>query len=134
MIETKSTLRVRYAETDKMGVVYHANYAIYFEMARTEMFREIGLPYSQMESEGIMLPLIDLHINYKKPAHYDDLLTVVTQVNQMPNVKIKFDYAIYNEQNELLVDGYTTLVFIDMHRNKPTRMPEYVKCELEKYF
>lgn len=134
MIETKSTLRVRYAETDKMGVVYHANYAIYFEMARTEMFRQIGLPYTQMEADGIMLPLVDLHINYKRPAHYDDLLTVVTQLREMPGVRIRFDYSIFNQEDQLLVDGYTTLAFIDTMRNRPTRIPENVRAGLSRFF
>ena len=90
MIKTETKIRVRYADTDKMGVVYHANYAVYYEVARTEMFREIGLPYAKMEESGVMLPLVDLHCNYRKSAQYDDLLTVVTTVEEMPNVKIRF--------------------------------------------
>lgn len=134
MIETKTQLRVRYSETDKMGVVYHANYAQYFEVARTEMFRELNLPYDQMEANGVMLPLVDLYCRYYRPAHYDELLTIVTSVDEMPNVKIKFNYKIYNEKGDLLTDGYTTLVFVDMKTNKPTRMPNYVKDVVGKYF
>ena len=95
MITTTNKLRVRYAETDQMGVVYHANYAIYFEVGRTEMFRQIGLPYAKMEENGIMLPLIDLHCNYKQSAKYDDELTIVTTLEEMPNVKIKFNYKSF---------------------------------------
>ena len=134
MIKTKTQLRVRYAETDKMAVVYHANYAQYFEVARTEMFRELGLTYATMEANGIMLPLVDLYCRYHRPAHYDELLTIEVTVEEMPAVKIKFNYKIYNEQNELLTDGYTTLVFIDMKTNRPTRMPENIKQVVEKYF
>ncbi len=134
MIESKTNIRVRYADTDKMGVVYHSNYAIYFEVGRTEMFREIGLPYDEMERNNIMLPLVDLHINYKRPALYDDLITVTTRLNELPGVKIRFDYEIHNEKGELLVDGYATLVFIDTLRNRPTRMPENIKNIIAKYF
>lgn len=134
MITTTNKLRVRYAETDQMGVVYHANYAIYFEVGRTEMFRQIGLPYAKMEENGIMLPLIDLHCNYKQSAKYDDELTIVTTLEEMPNVKIKFNYKIYNEEGTLLCDGYTTLVFIDTKRNRPTKMPDYIRELIEPHF
>lgn len=134
MIQTKTQIRVRYAETDKMGVVYHANYAQYFEVARTEMFREIGLSYAAMESNGIMLPLVDLYCKYHKPAHYDDLLTILVSIEDMPNVKIKFKYKIFNEDNTLLTEGYTTLAFIDMKTNRPIRMPEYIAQVVKKYF
>lgn len=134
MLQTKTQIRVRYADTDKMGVVYHSNYAVYFEVGRTEMFREIGLPYDEMEKNNVMLPLVDLHINYKRPAKYDDLLTVVTTIKEMPGVKVHFDYEVLNDKGDLLCDGYTTLVFIDMERNRPTRMPDSVRDVLAKYF
>jgi acyl-CoA thioester hydrolase len=98
------------------------------------MFREIGLPYAKMEENGIMLPLIDLHCNYKQSAKYDDELTIVTTLDEMPNIKIRFNYKIYNSENTLLCDGYTTLVFIDTQRNRPTRMPDYIKELIEPYF
>ncbi|MCQ2229536.1 MAG: acyl-CoA thioesterase [Bacteroidales bacterium] len=134
MLQTKTQFRVRYADTDKMGVVYHSNYAVYFEVGRTEMFREIGLSYNEMEKNNLMLPLVDLYINYKRPALYDDMITVTTTVTEMPNVKIRFDYEIHNEQGELLVTGYATLVFIDMLRNRPMRMPDNIRALLEPYF
>lgn len=134
MLQTKTEIRVRYADTDKMGVVYHSNYAVYFEVGRTEMFRSIGLPYDEMEKNNVMLPLVDLHINYKRPAKYDDLVTVTTTLREMPGVKIRFDYEIHNEQGELLVDGYATLVFIDTTRNRPTRMPDNIREVIEPYF
>ncbi|MCQ2203781.1 MAG: acyl-CoA thioesterase [Bacteroidales bacterium] len=134
MIETKTDIRVRYADTDKMGVVYHSNYAVYFEVGRTEMFREIGMTYDEMEKNNVMLPLVDLHINYKRPARYDDLITVTTTVKELPGVKIRFDYQIHNEEGELLVDGYTTLAFIDMTRNRPMKMPDAIKAKVAPYF
>lgn len=134
MIETKTDIRVRYADTDKMGVVYHSNYAVYFEVGRTEMFREIGMTYDEMEKNNVMLPLVDLHINYKRPARYDDLITVTTTVKELPGVKIRFDYQIHNEKGELLVDGYTTLAFIDMTRNRPMKMPDAIRAKVAPYF
>lgn len=134
MIETKTQIRVRYAETDQMGVVYHANYAIYFEVARTDGFRQIGLPYSQLEADGVKLPVVDLHIKYHKSAHYDELLTIVARVREMPVVRLVVDYEIVNEAGELLCEGESTLVFMDMKRNRPTRMPEYMRQAMEKYF
>lgn len=134
MLQNETKIRVRYADTDKMGVVYHSNYAIYFEVGRTELFREIGLPYDEMEKHNIMLPLVNLNINYKKPAYYDEVLTVRTCVKEKPGVKIRFEYEIRNEKKELLCDGETTLVFIDMQRNRPTRIPTDIEEGIKAYF
>ena len=131
MITTETKIRVRYADTDTMGVVYHSNYAIFFEVARTEMFRELGIPYSQMEKEGIALPVADLHISYKRSAHYDDLLTVRTTINEKPTVKVVFNYQIFNEQDELLCTGETTLVFLNKATGRPTRIPKGIADLLE---
>ncbi len=89
-------VRVRYAETDQMGVVYHGNYAEYFEMGRVEWLRNLGVSYAEMEKQGVMLPVVNLTMNYKKPARYDDLLTVRTILKKQQGVKIEFDYEIYN--------------------------------------
>lgn len=118
--------RVRYAETDQMGVVYHGNYAPYFEMGRVEWLRNLGISYKWMEENGIMLPVVNLTINYKKPARYDDLLTIRTTLKSQTSVKIEFDYEIYNETNELLTTGYSMLVFVDMKTKKPTIPPKYI--------
>jgi len=91
------SFRVRYGETDQMGVVYHGNYAQYMEMGRVEWLRSMGISYKNMEENGIMLPVISLHVDYKKPAVYDDLITVRTILKKMPSVKIEFDFEIYNE-------------------------------------
>lgn len=134
MIEHKSQIRVRYADTDMMGVVYHANYAIYFEVARTEMFREIDMPYAEMENNGIRLPVVDLHCKYFRPAKYDDLLTVTATMRELPGVRIKFDYLVENQNGEKLCEGDTTLVFTDINTGRPVRMPMYVEKVLQKYF
>ena len=126
MRKNKTKIRVRYGETDQMGVVYHANYASYFEVGRTEWLRQYGITYKSMEETGVMLPVISLSINYKSSAKYDDVLTVVTSLKDIPTVRIEFDYELFSEKGELLATGHTALVFMDMKRNRPTRCPEYL--------
>ena len=126
MKEYQFTVRVRYAETDQMGVVYHGNYAQYFEMGRVEWLRNLGVSYKWMEDNGVMLPVVTLTMNYKKPARYDDLLSVKTILKSQTSVKIEFDYEIYNEANELLTTGYSMLVFVDMKTGRPMLPPNYV--------
>jgi len=120
-------LRVRYSETDQMGVVYHGNYAPFFEMGRVEWLRNKGISYKSMEESGVMLPVVSLTMNYKKPARYDDLLTITTILKSQTSVKIDFDYEIHNEQQELLTTGTSTLVFVDMKTGRPTLPPDYIK-------
>ena len=119
-------VRVRYAETDQMGMVYHGNYAQYFEMGRVEWLRNTGISYKSMEESGVMLPVVSLSMNYKKPARYDDLLTVKTFLKSQTSVKIEFDYEIYNQNNELLTTGNSVLVFVDIKSGRPTLPPDYV--------
>ncbi len=128
------SVRVRYSETDQMGVVYHGNYAQYFEMGRVEWLRNIGISYKWMEENGIMLPVVSLTMNYKKPARYDDLLRVKTILKSQTSVKIEFDYEIYNEKNELLTIANSVLVFVDMKTGRPTLPPDYVKDKLKTFF
>ncbi|NRT16895.1 acyl-CoA thioester hydrolase [Flavobacterium sp. 28A] len=130
MKEHELKVRVRYSETDQMGVVYHGNYAQYFEMGRVEWLRNLGISYKWMEENGIMLPVVSLNMNYKKPARYDDLLTIKTILKSQTSVKIEFDYEIYNEQMELLTIASSILVFVDMKTGRPTAPPEYVKEKL----
>lgn len=124
-------IRVRYGETDQMGVVYHGNYAQYFEIGRVEWLRKFGVSYKQMEEDGVMLPVISLSINYKKSARYDDLIKVKTQLVKLPSATIEFNYEITNESGEILTTGNTTLVFIDINRNRPTRCPQYLLDKLQ---
>ena len=125
------SFRVRYGETDQMGVVYHGNYAQYLELGRVEWLRALGVTYRSMEENGIMLPVISLHIDYKKPALYDDLITVETTISKPPLVKIEFDYKIYNESKELLATAHTVLAFIDMETNRPVKCPDYILEKLD---
>jgi acyl-CoA thioester hydrolase len=119
-------VRVRYSETDQMGVVYHGNYAQYFEMGRVEWLRNMGVSYKWMEENGVMLPVVSLTMNYKKPARYDDLITIRTIFKSQTSVKIEFDYEIYNENQELLTIAHSVLVFVDMKTGRPTAPPSYV--------
>lgn len=114
-----------------MGVVYHGNYAQYFEMGRVEWLRSLGVSYKWMEENGVMLPVVSLQMNYKKPAFYDDLLTVKTIFKSQTSVKIEFDYEIYNEAGFLLTTGYSMLVFVDKKTGKPTLPPSYVTEKLK---
>ena len=132
MREYEFSVRVRYAETDQMGVVYHGNYAQYFEMGRVEWLRNFGVSYKWMEDNGVMLPVVSLEMNYKKPARYDDLLRVKTILKSQTTVKIEFDYEIYNEQNQLLTTGYSMLVFVDMKTGRPIVPPKYVSDKINE--
>ncbi|MEO0902481.1 MAG: thioesterase family protein [Bacteroidota bacterium] len=131
MRQNSFSFRVRYGETDQMGVVYHGNYAQYLEMGRVEWLRAMGISYRSMEENGIMLPVISLQLEYKKSAYYDDLLTVETSLVKTPAVKIEFDYQIFNEKQELLVKGNTVLAFMDMKTGRPTRCPDYILEKLD---
>ncbi|MEN8124340.1 MAG: thioesterase family protein [Bacteroidota bacterium] len=126
MFKHEIKIRVRYGETDQMGYVYYGNYAQYFEVGRVEWLRNLGVSYKDLEESGIMLPVVHMNINYLKPAKYDDLLTIVTNVIKKPMVKIEFEFQIFNDQKELLTTAETTLVFIDIKKNKPTKAPKFL--------
>ena len=134
MLHHEIKIRVRYGETDQMGYVYYGNYAQYFEMGRVEWLRNLGISYKRMEELGIMLPVLNLNINYLKPAKYDDLLTLKTTLLKKPSVRIEFDFELFNEDNELLTKGFTSLVFIDIAKNKPTRAPKYILEKINPFF
>ncbi|MDG1913297.1 MAG: thioesterase family protein [Crocinitomix sp.] len=126
--ETK--IRIRYGETDQMGYVYYGNYAQFFEIGRVEMLRALGVSYASMEKQGIMLPVIDFSVKYIKAAHYDDLITIHTMIEEIPSVKIKFIYEIYNETKLLLTSAKTTLVFVKKDNMKPTNSPQELVAAL----
>lgn len=127
----KTTVRVRYGETDQMGVVHHANYANFFEIGRTEWLRAFGFSYKYMENNGIMLPVVSLNVVFKRPAHYDELLTIKTTLKNAPTASIEFDYELSNESGGLLATGYTKLAFINMKTNRPNRCPKYLLDKLQ---
>ncbi len=134
MVFNEISFRVRYSETDQMGVVYHGNYAQYLEMGRVEWLRKLGISYKYMEESGVMLPVISLHIDFKKSAKYDDLLLVRTRLKKAPLVKIDFDYKIFNENKELLIEASTTLAFIDMKTDRPIKCPDYLMKKILKEY
>ena len=130
MKKSSTKTRVRYSETDQMGVVYHGNYAQFFEMGRTEWLRSLGVTYKDMEMNGIMLPVISIHFNFIKSAVYDDILTIHTFLKKEPLVKIEFNYEIKNQLDELICTGSSVLAFINSKTMKPTRCPDYLLKEL----
>lgn len=134
MMITETQIRVRYGETDQMGVVYHGNYALYFEEARTSALRDIDITYKSLEDEGVMMPVVNLTIDYKRPAKYDDLLTIKTTMRELPTVKIVLAYEVFNEGQQLLATGSSTLVFVDMKTNRPTRCPEHLYEKFKQFF
>ena len=127
-------LRVRYAETDQMGYVYYGQYPTYYEVARVEALRALGIRYKDMEADGVMMPVLELRCKYIRPARYDDLLRIELRIPVEPQLRIRFEYEIYNEQGTLLNVGETTLVFVDMQTNKPTPTPAAVLQALKPYF
>lgn len=119
MFAHSTKIRVRYAETDQMGYMYYGNYAQFYEVGRVEMLRSIGMTYRSMEDDGIMMPVLEMRTKYIKPALYDEEITVKVIIEKMPSVRIHFKYELFNEAQDLINIGETTLVFIDIKKNKP---------------
>lgn len=135
MFITETKIRVRYAETDQMGVVYHSNFFPYFESARTESIRELGFTYADMEKMGVIMPVVDVHCRYIRPARYDDLLTIRTTLKEMPlQHKIEFHHDVYNENEEHLATAKITLYFVEAGTMKKTVMPNQLQEKLQVYF
>ncbi len=132
MIHTIHSLRVRYGETDPMKYVYYGNYAEYFEVARVELFRSLGISYDEIEKRGIWLPVADYKIKYLKPALYDQLLTIHTFIRKIPRVKIIFEYEIFNEENIKITEASTTLFFLESASHKITKCPDYLMKLIEE--
>lgn len=127
MIEYVHRHRVRYRECDPMGVVYHAHYVDYFEVARTEALRSVGLPYRAIEDSGIIMPVVDLQVKYHRPARYDDMLSVITRFSRMPDVRVPIEYEVRNtDSDELVATGHVTLCFVDQASGRPVRAPQTV--------
>ena len=133
MITDKMQIRPRYGEVDQMGYVYHANYVSYCHQARTELLRKIGIHDSYLEENNIMLPVISFEILYKKAAYYDELLTIKTSVNEMPEVKFSFEFEIYNKQEELICTAKTTVVFAEKLSRLPLNIPDFVLDKINFY-
>lgn len=135
MYESITQVRVRYGETDQMGYLYYGYYALYYEVGRAEAIRQLGFAYKELEEIGVMMPVVDLHAQYLRPALYDDLITVKTILKELPDgAKIKFHSELYNEQQQLLNKGVTTLVFYDPKAKQKVNMPEELMQRLQSFF
>ena len=133
MIKHVTQIRVRYADTDQMKVVYHGKYLEYFEVGRAALIRSLGLPYSELETRGILLPVIEAFAKFRKPARYDDLLSIEAIVPELPRATLKIDYLVFrNHEEGPLAEGYTIHSFLNVATGKPTRPPLYFVEVLEK--
>jgi len=134
MVSFETQIRVRYGETDRMGYLYYGHYPEYFEVARTDLIRSLGMSYRSVEEQGILLPVRSLKIDYKLPALYDELLTVKSYLKSIPAIKLDIDYEIFNPEMKLICTGNTILVFVDAKTRKPTRAPAYFVRAVEGLF
>jgi|SRR5690606_6147915 acyl-CoA thioester hydrolase len=134
MVSFETKTRIRYAETDQMGYVYYGNYAAFYEVGRVELLRHLGMSYRALEQSGIMMPVTELRVSYIKPVLYDEEITIRTSVEELPGVRIRFVYHIFNAQGELANHGETTLVFVNMEKNRPCRAPEELLEKLRPFF
>jgi acyl-CoA thioester hydrolase len=135
MFRHDTTLRVRYAETDQMNIVYYGNYAQYFEVGRVEAIRSLGMSYKSLEEKGVILPVVELNIRYLRSAQYDDLLTIRSEIKELPtDHKITFYQEVYNEEGKLLTSGSVLLYFLDAQTRKRISIPDFLKNNLAPYF
>lgn len=133
LITSETLLKVRYSETDQMGVVHHGNYAQYLELARIDWLSKLGVSYKSMEENGIMLPVFAMDFKFKKSAFFDDELTIKSILRKIPTAKIIFDFEIFNQNKELLTIASTTLVFVNSKTRKPIQCPSYLIDKIKKY-
>lgn len=124
MISREFPIRVWYKHTDQMGIVHHSNYVCYYEAARSDWMRALGMSYTEMEAAGVMMPILEVHMKYLKPAHYDELLSVRVILRELPMARINFEYEIRNEAGELLNTGSTLMGFMHAATRRPCRAPE----------
>jgi acyl-CoA thioester hydrolase len=133
MYSNQINTRVRYAETDQMGVVYYGNYPQFFEIGRVEALRALGISYKEMEKKGIMLPVLKLEVKYLAPATYDDLILIQTEIHEMPKARITFQHKIKSEEGKLLTLGMVQLVFVDVTSRKPILCPSFMSDALAPF-
>ena len=135
MYTTETQVRVRYAETDQMDVVYHGNYAQYFEVGRAESIRQLGYTYKDIEALGIIMPIVEFHLKFIRPAHYDDLLTIKTTLKELPvDHRIEFHQEVYNESGKLLTIGRVLLFFLNAQTKEKITMPKDLTEKLAPFF
>ena len=134
MYKSETHIRVRYSETDQMQYVYYGNYASYYEVARVESLRQLGLSYKELEAMGVIMPVLENHSEFLAPALYDELLKIVVTIHEKPTVRIRFHYEIFNEQEKLIHRGETLLAFVNQKTGRPCRPPEAFQKVLVPYF
>lgn len=134
MYQSETSIRVRYGETDQMGYVYYGFYAMYYEVARVEALRQLGVTYKEIEAMGVIMPVLENKSRYLLPGRYDELLRIVTTIREKPSVRIVFEYDIFNEENKLIHQGETKLAFVDQNTNRPCRPPQKMEKILEPFF
>jgi acyl-CoA thioester hydrolase len=134
MYRSETRIRVRYAETDPMGYAYYGYYAMYYEVARVESLRQLGMTYKELEAMGTMMPVLENHSNYLAPALYDDEIRIVTTIRDRPGVRIRFEYDIYNGEGKLIHQGETLLAFVNKASGKPCRPPKVFMQLLQPFF
>jgi acyl-CoA thioester hydrolase len=135
MYTSTTQIRVRYAETDQMNVVYHGNYAQFFEVGRAESIRQLGFTYKDMEAMGVMMPIVEFTAKFLRPAHYDDLLTIKTELRELPNDhRIEFHQEVYSQDDKLLTFGKVVLYFLDKSTMAKATLPIHLKQKLEPFF
>ena len=134
MYTAEVSIRVRYAETDRMGYVYYGNYAQYYEVGRVEALRGLGFSYKRLEDDGIMLPVIESTSKFFKPAYYDNLLIIKTSIVELPKLRLKFFYEVFKASGEKIHEGTTTLVFVSAESRTPCLAPKILLDKLSAYF
>ena len=134
MYQSETSVRVRYGETDQMAYVYYGVYAMYYEVARVESLRRLGVTYKELEASGVMMPVLENHSKFLTAARYDELLKIVTTIREKPTVRIKFEYEIFNEENKLIHQGETLLSFVDIKSGRPCRPPQLMMNVLAPFF
>jgi len=134
MYVSETHIRVRYGETDQMGYAYYGNYAMYYEVARVESLRQLGMSYKELEDMGVMMPVLENKSKFLSPALYDDLLRIVTTISEKPTVRIRFEYQIFNGRGNVIHQGETLLAFVNKQNGKPCRPPEVFNNLLSGYF
>jgi len=134
MYTSETRIRVRYAETDPMGYAYYGYYAMYYEVARVESLRQLGMTYKELEAMGTMMPVLENNSKYILPALYDDEIKIITLIRDRPGVRIKFEYDIYNGDGKLIHQGETFLAFVNKASGKPCRPPEAFMKLLQPFF
>ena len=126
MISFETKIRVEYHHTDQMGIVHHSNYVKFFEVARTEWLRAMGITYAEMERRGVMMPIVDVAVKYRNPALYDELISVTGFVDEAPMARMTFRYEVRGEDGREIATGSTTLGFIDSQTRRPQRAPQWL--------